>query len=333
MDKESLTNENLQVEQEQLTGGKNKVKARKRPWTQRNWTVFFIATVGLLQLFVFQYLPLVGVGLAFKNADYRGNILKAFLQSDWVGFEQFALFLQDVDFKNVLWNTLGLNLLMLLINFPAPIIFALLINEVRQNRYKKGLQIVATFPHFISWAIYGGIIISLTDQTTGIMNPLLEMLGLSSKENPIYLGGSQYFWPVMIVSSLIKNVGWGSIVYLAAIAGISSELYEAAAIDGSNRFTNAIYITLPSIAPTVTVFLLLNVSRLLGNSFEQFDSLQNAVNLEKSEVLATFIYRTGIAERRYSYTTAVGLFESVVSIILLLTSNLISKKMTGRGII
>ena len=128
-------------------------------------------------------------------------------------------------------------------------------------------------------------------------------------------------------------MGWGSIVYLAAIAGISNELYEAAAIDGSNRFTNAVYITLPSIAPTITVFLLLNISRILNNSFEQFDSMQNAVNLTRSEVLATFIYRTGISARRYSYTTAVGLFESLVSIILLLTSNFISKKTTGRGII
>lgn len=310
-----------------------KVKMKKYPWTQRNWTIFFIATLGLLHVFVFQYMPLVGVGLAFKNADYKGNILKAFLESDWVGFEQFRLFLTDVDFKNVLLNTLGLNLLMLLINFPAPIIFALLINEVRQLRYKKGLQIVATFPHFISWAIYGGIVTSLIDPTTGVMNPLLELVGLSSVENPVYLGGASYFWPLMIVASLVKNVGWGSIVYLAAIAGIPSELYEAAAIDGSNRFTNAIYITLPSIAPTVTVFLLLNVSRLLGNSYEQFDSLQNAVNLEKSEVLATYIYRTGISERRYSYTTAVGLFESLVGIVLLLTSNFISKKMTGRGIV
>ena len=241
--------------------------------------------------------------------------------------------MKDVDFKNVLMNTLGLNLLMLLINFPAPIIFALLINEVRNNAYKKGLQIVATFPHFISWAIFGGLIVSLTDQTTGIVNPILNILGLSSKENPVYLGGADYFWTIMIVGSLIKGVGWGSIVYLAAIAGISNELYEAAAIDGSNRFTNAVYITLPSIAPTITVFLLLNISRILNNSFEQFDSMQNAVNLTRSEVLATFIYRTGISARRYSYTTAVGLFESLVSIILLLTSNFISKKTTGRGII
>lgn len=308
-------------------------KAKKHPWTQRNWTIFFIATIGLLQLFVFHYLPLVGIGLAFKNADYKGNILKAFIDSDWVGFQQFSLFLKDVDFKNVLMNTLGLNLLMLLINFPAPIIFALLINEVRNNAYKKGLQIVATFPHFISWAIFGGLIVSLTDQTTGIVNPILNILGLSSKENPVYLGGADYFWTIMIVGSLIKGVGWGSIVYLAAIAGISNELYEAAAIDGSNRFTNAVYITLPSIAPTITVFLLLNISRILNNSFEQFDSMQNAVNLTRSEVLATFIYRTGISARRYSYTTAVGLFESLVSIILLLTSNFISKKTTGRGII
>lgn len=322
-----------EAHKERKSGAAPRAKLKKHPWTQRNWTIFFVATLGLLHLLVFQYFPLFGVGLAFKNADYRGNILKAFIDSDWVGLQQFKLFLQDVDFKNVLLNTLGLNLLMLLINFPAPILFALLINEVKQQYYKKGLQIVATFPHFISWAIYGGLVVSLTDQTTGIFNPIMEILGLSSAENPVYLGSANYFWGVMIISSLIKNVGWGSIVYLAAIAGIPSELYEAAAIDGSNRFTNAVYITLPSIAPTVTVFLLLNVSRLLGNSFEQFDSLQNAVNLERSEVLATYIYRTGISERRYSYTTAVGLFESLVSIVLLLTSNFISKKMTGRGIV
>ncbi|MGN1078029.1 MAG: ABC transporter permease [Candidatus Gallimonas sp.] len=284
-------------------------------------------------LFVFHYMPLVGLGLAFKDADYKGTILEAFVTSEWVGFAQFKAFFNDPDFVNVLVNTICLNLLMLLINFPAPIIFALLLNEVHNRFFKKGLQTVATFPHFISWSIFGGIVIALIDPTTGIMNPILPALGLSSAENPVYLGSAEYFWPIMIIASLIKNVGWGSIVYLAAIASIPQELYEAAAIDGSTRFTNAIYITLPSIAPTISVFLLLNVSRLLGNSFEQFDSMQNVVNLSRSEVLATFIYRTGISARRYSYTTAVGLFESVVSIILLVTSNFISKKTTGRGIL
>ena len=278
---------------------------------------------------IFCYYPMYGVTLAFK--DY--NIKQGIMGSSWVGFVHFTELFKTVKFTQVLRNTLVISFLKILFCFPAPVLVAVMFNEMRGKKYKTVLQTLMYLPHFISWAIFGGLIVSLTDQTTGIVNPILNILGLSSKENPVYLGGADYFWTIMIVGSLIKGVGWGSIVYLAAIAGISNELYEAAAIDGSNRFTNAVYITLPSIAPTITVFLLLNISRILNNSFEQFDSMQNAVNLTRSEVLATFIYRTGISARRYSYTTAVGLFESLVSIILLLTSNFISKKTTGRGII
>lgn len=307
------------------------IKKRKK-WDGRNWTVFIIATLGLAVVVLFHYVPMVGLLLSVKDADYTSNLLEALLLGDFVGAENFSAFLHDVDFWSVMTNTVALNLIMLCINFPAPILFALLINEVRHPVFKKSVHIISTFPHFISWAIYGGIIIALTDQTTGIFNPILELFGLSSKANPVYLMGERYIWAVVIISSIVKSVGWGSIVYLAAIAGIDPQLYEAAELDGIKRGQKAIYITLPSIAPTITVFLLLNIGQLLGNSFEQFNSVQNAVNLNKSEVLATYIYRMSFTSRRYSYATAISFFEACVSLVLLLISNFISKKTTGRGL-
>lgn len=294
--------------------------------------MFVVATIGLAVVILFHYVPMFGLVLAFRDADYTSNLLKGLLMGESVGFRNFELFLKDVDFWNVMTNTIALNVIMLAINFPAPIVFALLINEVMHPFFKKTVHIVSTFPHFISWAIYGGIVIALTDQTTGIINPILEFFGLSSASDPVYLMGEKHIWTIIVLSSIIKSVGWGSIIYLAAISAIDVQLYEAAELDGINRFQKAVYITLPSIASTITVFLLLNISRLLGNSFEQFNSLQNAVNLNKSEVLATYVYRMSFTSRRYSYAMAISLFESCVSLFLLIASNFISKKTTGRGL-
>lgn len=308
------------------------IRKKRKKWDARNWTVFIVATLGLLVIVVFHYLPMIGLLLGFKDADYTANLLEVLLFGEWVGFDHFVAFLQDVDFWNVMTNTLIVNLIMLLLNFPAPIIFALILNEVRHKFFKKSIHVVTTFPNFISWAIYGGIIIALCDQTTGIMNPILDAFGLSSAADPVYLMDSQHIWAVIIISSIIKTVGWGSIIYMAAIASIDAELYEAAELDGVTRWQKAVYITLPCIAPTITVFLLLNIGRLLSNSFEQFNSLQNAVNLSRSEVLATYIYRLSFSSRRYGYATAIGLFNSMVSLVLLIMSNFISKKATGRGL-
>ena len=307
-------------------------RKKRKKWDARNWTVFVVATLGLLVILVFHYLPMIGLLLGFKDADYASNLLEVLLFGDWVGFDHFTAFLQDVDFWNVMSNTLIVNLILLLLNFPAPIIFALILNEVRHKFFKKGIHVVTTFPHFISWAIYGGIIVALTDQTTGIMNPILKAFGLSSDADPVYLMDADHIWTVIIISSIIKSVGWGSIIYMAAIASIDVQLYEAAELDGVTRWQKAIYITLPSIAPTITVFLLLNISGLLGNSFDQFYILQNSLNLSKTQVLTTYVYQTGISQRRYSYASALGLFNSVISVTLLLISNFISKKTTGRGI-
>lgn len=292
-----------------------------------------MASFSIIFLAVFSYAPLFGLSLAFKDGDYKLNLLKAITETPWVGLNNFTAFLQDPNFFDAMMNTIVLNLIMLLINFPAPILFALLINEVRHDKYKNVVQTIANFPHFISWVIFGGMIIAMTDMTTGIINPILNVLGLSSADNPVNIQGENYAWATVIISSLIKGVGWGSIVYVAAISGIDGNMYEAAELDGANRFQKVIYITLPGIAPTITVFALLSVSNLLKNSFDQFYVLQNSLNISKMEVLATYVYKTGMTQRRYSYASALGLFNSVVSVILLVISNTISKKLTGRGVL
>lgn len=306
-------------------------KIRKK-WTSRDVTLLVMAGLSVVFLLIFAYAPMFGVLLAFKDGDYKLNLLGAITDAPWCGFDNFKAFLLDPNFVDAIVNTICLNLIMLVINFPAPILFALLINEVRSAHYKKTVQTITNFPHFISWVIFGGLVIALTDMSTGIFNPIMNALGLSSEENPVNLQGAEYFWATIIITSLIKGVGWGSIVYIAAISGLDADMYEAAELDGANRLQKAIYITLPGIAPTITVFLLLSISGMLSNSFDQFYILQNSLNLSRSEVLTTYIYKTGLSQRRYSYASALGLFNSVVSVVLLILSNFISKRATGRGI-
>ena len=306
-------------------------KIRKK-WTSRDVTLLVMAGLSVVFLLIFAYAPMFGVLLVFKDGDYKLNLLGAITDAPLCGFDNFKAFLLDPNFADAIVNTICLNLIMLVINFPAPILFALLINEVRSAHYKKTVQTITNFPHFISWVIFGGLVIALTDMSTGIFNPIMNALGLSSEENPVNLQGAEYFWATIIITSLIKGVGWGSIVYIAAISGLDADMYEAAELDGANRLQKAIYITLPGIAPTITVFLLLSISGMLSNSFDQFYILQNSLNLSRSEVLTTYIYKTGLSQRRYSYASALGLFNSVVSVVLLILSNFISKRATGRGI-
>lgn len=307
-------------------------KKKKKKWTKNDWILLGMAGISLVFLGVFAYIPMGGVILAFKDGNNKLNVFKAITQSKFVGFENFVEFFHDQKFYDVLSNTLGLNLLRLVICFPMPIIFALLLNEVKHRRFKKVIQSISIFPHFLSWVVFGGLIVAMCDMTTGIFNPILDALGLSSEDNPVNLLTSDYFWGLIIISGLIKGVGWGSIIYLAAITGIDPTLYEAAEIDGANRFQRMFRITLPLISGTITIYLLLQISGLLNNSFEQFYMLQNAANISRSEVLATYIYKQGIIQRKYSYTSAMGLFESFCGLVLLLTSNFVSKKISGRGL-
>lgn len=307
------------------------LKSRKKRWTKDDWTLLIMASLSLAFLAVFAYAPLYGLLLAFKVDGEYINIQHAIQYGSWAGFDQFKSFLTDPDFKDIMINTLGLNILQLLINFPAPIIFAILMSELLSDKFKKFVQTVTFFPHFLSWVIFGGIFISMLDYDSGIINNLLVKIGLV-KEPVDILGGEEYFWGLIIITSLIKGLGWGSVIYVAAISGIPKELYEAALLDGANRWHKIRYITVPSIAPTITLFFILSISGLLNNGIDHLWVFQNANNIGRSEVLDTFIYKYGIPEQRYGYATAIGLLKSIVSLILLVTGNAICKKVSGKGI-
>ncbi len=307
------------------------LKRRRKPWTKDDFILLAMASISLIFLAVFAYAPLYGLLLAFKKDNQYINIMHAIQYADWVGTKHFTDFLSSPSFSEIMENTLGLNILQLLINFPAPIIFAILMSELLSDKFKKFVQTVTFFPHFISWAIFGGIFLSLLDYDIGIVNTLLRDIGLI-KEPVDILGGQEYFWGLIIITSILKGLGWGSVIYVAAISGIPHELYEAARIDGANRWHKTRYITIPSIAPTITLFFILSVSGLLNNGIDHIWVFQNANNIGRSEVLDTFIYKYGIPNWKYGYATAIGLMKSAVSLVLLVAGNGICKKVSGKGI-
>ena len=307
------------------------VKRKKTNWRRFNWQIFLMAMAGVVFLAIFAYIPMIGIAMAFKNLDYSMNVMKDLMTKPWVGFENFVKFIRDAQFKTVMLNTLSLGVLELVITFPIPIFFALMLNELRSEKFKRVIQTTTYFPYFISWVVYGGIVSALLTSDGGLINNVMMDAHLISR--PInFLSESQYFYVIVIISSAIKGTGWGSVVYVAAIAGVDQAIYEAARIDGANRWQTAFKVTLPSIAPTVTVLLLLAISGILGSGFDRIYMLQNPLNLVRSEVLDTFVYKMGISSRRFSYTTAIGLFRSVLAVLLLGGGNLLSKKLTGNGL-
>lgn len=304
---------------------------KKKRFNRSSIELLLMVIPGLIFVGVFCYLPMFGIILAFKNGDGQLNVLEAMFGSDWSGLANFEAFFQDPDFGNVMLNTLGLNVLMLCINFPAPIIFAILLSELPFKKIRKTIQTITYFPYFLSWITYGGVVLALIN-SDGIINSILMATHVIS--SPLDIAGSpEWFWPLIIITSLLKGLGWGSIIYIAAIAGIDPQLYEAAKMDGANRWHRITRITIPMIAPTIILFMILSISGILNNGFDQIWVFRNATNLIRSEVLDTFIYQYGVVTQQYSFTTAVGLFKSVVSIILLSAGNFIARKTTGSGII
>ena len=296
-----------------------------------NTPLFIMAMLGVVFLMVFNYLPMFGIVVAFKDMDRVLNITKALAEKPFVGFDNFTAFLNDKEFINIMMNTLGMNFLQLIIGFPAPIIFALLLNEVIHTKFKKMVQTITYMPYFISWVVFGGIVIGMLSSDGGLINTILIQLKIIDSAIP-FTSKPEYFWGIVIISGIIKGIGWGTVIYLAAITSVDQDQYEAAVIDGANRFQKMWYVTLPNISGTIIVFLLLNISNLLSSNFDQIYIFQNSLNYARSEVIDTYVYKIGIAQMRYSFTTAVGLFKSVIAITLLSLSNMVSKKYLGRGL-
>jgi len=278
----------------------------------------------VLCLGIFCYAPMYGIVIAFK--DYR--IIDGIMGSPWVGLKHFQSLFTAPSFRQVFGNTIKISFLRMLFGFPAPIILSLLLNEIKNVHYKKIVQTVSYLPHFLSWVILSGIFINFLSPTTGFVNQVISYYG----GKPIYfVADIDYFVPMLIVTGIWKGVGWGTIIYLAAISNINPELYEAAIVDGANRFKRIIHITLPGIAPVVSVMFILNSSNLINAGFDQIFNFYNEAVYRVSDIIDTYVYRRGIQQAQYSFSTAVGLFKNIISFSLVLTTNLIVKRVNKEG--
>jgi len=275
---------------------------------------------GSLYMLLFNYLPMYGVLNAF--VDY--SVTKGTLHSPWVGLQWFKQFMSSVYFLRIFRNTVVLSFWSLIFGFPIPIIFALLLNEVKVQGFKRTVQSISYFPHFVSVVVVVGIIVNLFSSPDGVANKVVTFL--SGKESVLILGSGKWFRPLYIGSGVWQDFGWDSIIYLGALSAVDPQLYEAARMDGANRIRQLLHITLPSILPTIVTLLILAIGHLLSVGTEKVLLLYNPAIYEVSDVIGTYIYRDGILGANYSFSTAVGLFSSVIGFVLLIMANQISKK-------
>ncbi|GGD88380.1 protein lplB [Paenibacillus nasutitermitis] len=291
---------------------------------RRNIPIFIMFAPVILFYLIFKYLPMLGVVIAFK--DY--NFIQGIMNSPWVGWKHFRVLFDNPQSLEIIRNTFVLGLLTVLIGFPFPIILAILLNEVRRMWFKRIVQTLVYLPHFFSWVIVGGVVLTLFSQESGIVNHLL--MRVTGEAYPfLYKSGS---WIVIFLGSGIwKETGFAAIIYLAALSSIDTSLYEAAGIDGANKWKQIIHITIPGIASTIIIMFILSIGNVLEVGFDKVFVLQNPVVSSVSEVISTYIYRIGIEGAQFSFTSALGLFESVVGLVLVLLANRTARKF-GQGL-
>lgn len=297
----------------------------------KQWDLQIMVIPGILFVIVFSYIPMWGLLMSFQDF----NIFNGFFASEWVGLKHFREFFNAPEFWLIMRNTLVISILKLLFAFPAPIILALTLNEVKNATFKKTVQTISYIPHFISLVIATGLLINLLSVDHGNVNDLFIHLNLI--EAPInWLSTPKYFWGILVSLGIWKDIGFGAIIYVAAIAGIDPQLYEAAKMDGAGRFRQIISITIPNIMPVIIIFLILAISNILNIGFEEILLLTNkganAVVKDVSDIVDTYVYRVGIQNQRYSYATAVGVFKSVISVMLLVFANAVSRKFTNSSL-
>ncbi|WP_246599574.1 ABC transporter permease [Clostridium lacusfryxellense] len=312
----------------------NQVKVKKQLRTKNNmmffikrdFALYLMFFIPLCFLLVFYYAPMYGLIIAFKDYD----VTRAFSESAWIGLDAFKEVFHSSDFYQVLRNTIVLNFLDLIVGFPTPIILAILLNEVRCKWFKKISQTIMYLPHFLSWIIIAGISYQLLSPSTGLMNILIRHLGGQSVP---FLTEKWHWLATYNVIGVWQTAGWGTIIYLAAITGINSELYEAAGIDGAGRLKKIWHISLPGIRSTIIVMLIITLGRILGIGLERPYAIGNPIVREFSDVISTYVYRVGIQSLRFNIGTAVGLFQSIVGLILVLITDSIAKKFGEDGIL
>lgn len=291
---------------------------------QHKW-LYIMLVPGLLYFILFRYVPMGGLVIAFK--DY--SPFKGIWGSAWVGFGQFQKFFSTADFGRLLRNTLGISLLQLLIYFPAPIILSLFLNEVRHSGYKRVVQTLIYVPHFVSWVIVASLTYQLFNVSDGVINILIKQITGSTWD---VLSRGSSFWGLIVGQDIWRETGYGTIIFLAALSGVDQEMYEAARVDGAGRWRLMWHITLPAIKGTIIMMLILRVGSLLNTGYEQIFLMRNDLNIEFADVFDTYIYTRGIVNGQYSFSSAAGMFKSVVGMILVLGSNKISKMCGEAGI-
>lgn len=291
----------------------------KKDW-KKNRSLYLLVIPVILFYLLFHYKPMYGAIIAFQDFNPRLGIFG----SEWVGFDQFTRFFTSPYFGRLVKNTLLLSFYGIIFGFPAPIILALLLNELRAKKFKKTVQTITYLPHFISLVVVTGIIKDFT-QSTGLINDIIVWFGgarSSLIQNP------ELYRTIYVLSDIWQGIGWGSIIYLSALSGIDQQLYEASSIDGAGRWKQLIHVTLPGIAPTIVIMLIMRMGQILGTGYEKTILLYNEATYETADVIASYIYRVGILERNWSYSTAIGLFNSVINLALLIITNKISKRVS-----
>ena len=290
-----------------------------------HWELYGLFMIIAAWYIIFHYVPMAGIVIAFK--DFK--VLKGISASAWVGFDNFERFMSSPAFLSTMANTIIISFMNLIFVFPAPIIFALLLNEIRFNLPKRVIQTISYLPHFISWTVAGGLFYMLLSPSSGPVNAVIRAVGGAPVN---FMGEVRYFRWIVTISSIWKGIGWGAIVYLAAIAGVDEEMYEAATIDGAGRFRRIWNITIPSISNVIVVMLILQVGNILSVNFDQIFVMVNDTVLKVGETIEYYIYRVGLfSTNNYSLGAAVGLFKSVIGFVLIVLTNVISKRITDGG--
>lgn len=289
-----------------------------------NWQLYILMSPALLYFFIFNYVPMYGVQIAFK--DFIANL--GFWKSPWIGFDHFIRFFNSYYFVRLIKNTLILSLYQTIL-FPLPILFALMLHELPYGRFKRWSQTLTYAPHFLSVVVVVGMIIAFLDPITGLVNHVINFFGGSTID---FLTSPKWFRHIYVWSGQWQSLGWGTIIYLAALAGVNPELIEAATVDGATRLQRIIHINIPTILPTIIVLFILNMGNFMAIGFEKVLLLQNNLNSETSDIIATFVYETGILRGQYSFSAAIGLFESAVNIVVLVSANYLSRWVSANSL-
>ena len=296
---------------------------RARRWTRarKNYQLYLILLLPLLYFVIFHYVPMYGAQIAFR----RFLAVEGILGSPWVGFQFFVKFFQSFQFGRVVGNTVGISLYTLAAGFPVPILLALMLNNSSLPRFRKTVQMVTYAPHFISTVVLVGLILQFLSPRFGAINQLIKALGM---EPVLFMGEPAFFKSIYVWSGVWQNAGWGTIIYLAALAGIDPTLHEAAIVDGASKLQRTVHIDVPGILPTAIIILILNMGQLMNVGFEKVFLMQNALNLQASEIIQTYVYKIGIAASlpNYSYGAAIGLFNSVINFVLIVIVNGIARR-------